>query len=172
VAGLPPAAAAWATPSHHHLRLADTGRLMEAGMAVAEVAGRVGDACCDEPDGDDDGSGAAASALPSALNAHAAAVAYDHPPHEPVDGEPGVAYYGVVVLGGSGGDAAASQRATTGARRAGGGGGGGGGGDAGCYVLKTVRAAAGDGCSCVYFTLTRVYWGEPLAAQLVSSWLA
>jgi hypothetical protein len=174
VTDLPPAAAAWGPPSpqhhhhHHHLRLADTSRLVDAGLAVAEVAGRVGDACCDEAEAQAaEAEDAAAAALPAALNARAAApLAFDHPPHAPSGGEPGVAYYGVVVLSGD------QQQQQQQAPKTRSNSGGGGGGDAGCYVLKTVRAPAAGGCSCVYFSLTRVFRGEPLAAQLVTSWLA
>lgn len=42
----------------------------------------------------------------------------------------------------------------------------------GCYVLKTVRSrAAVSDCTCLHFSLIRVCKGEPLAAQLASSWL-
>lgn len=41
----------------------------------------------------------------------------------------------------------------------------------GCYVLKTVQSGNPSGCHCTHYTLTRVCRGEPLAAQLASSWL-
>jgi hypothetical protein len=147
---------------HHHLRLADTSMLVEAGLATAELAGRVGEPCCDEEEeGEPD---------PSALHGTSD---FHHPAHAASAAEPGVAYYGVVVLGGDG----ASQqqqhhRAGAGRQHAAAAGSAATNADAGCYVLKTVRSPSACGCACVYFTLTRVTRGEPLAAQLASSWLA
>ena len=142
------------SPSHahdHHLRLSDTSKLLDAGLATAELAGRVGEPCCDDEEEE-----AAAAPAPSSSTSD-----FNHPPHAASAAEPGVAYYGVVVLGG--------QKAQ---KRAGNGETGSNSADAGCYVLKTVRSPSACGCACVYFTLTRVTRGEPLASQLASSWLA
>ena len=137
--------------SSHHLRLADTSTLLRAGLATAELAGRVGEPCCDEEEEE-----AASASLPSASSA------FDHPAHPASSVEPGVAYYGVVVLSGGQGEKWAGGGGPVGSTSA----------DAGCYVLKTVRSPSACGCACVYFTLTRVVRGEPLASQLASSWLA
>ena len=63
------------------------------GLATAELAGRVGEPCCDEEEEE-----AASASLPSASSA------FDHPAHPASSVEPGVSYYGVVVLSGGQGE--------------------------------------------------------------------
>lgn len=41
----------------------------------------------------------------------------------------------------------------------------------GCFLLKTVRSEDAAGCTCTYFSLTRVCWGLPLCEQYQQSWL-
>lgn len=98
--------------------------------------------CCAE----DAGHEAAGPAHSQHSHAHGAAQV----PH-PAQCDGSTAYYGLVV------QCRATSRLT------------------GCYLLKTVRAthgSAGEGCHCTHFALTKVCQGQPLAQQLMQSWLA
>lgn len=178
--------------SHHHLRLSDFAALERGGIATAELAGRVGDCCHGEAEGGG-GAGPDGGEEPSFVDGDLRVLISPRHSSSPslhsetrwgsssgsfdASSSSDVAFYGVVVQTAkkkkrqehqqrasfssspfeSDSDGNASMAA-------------------GCFVLKTVRtrsSAAPGGCSCVYFSLTRVgRAGEPLSEQLRLSWLA
>ena len=172
--------------SSHHLRLSDFAALERGGIATAELAGRVGD-CCHGGEGEggageERGRGSESGFVDSDLQALVSPRSSSSPslhsethwgslPSASSSSAPDVAFYGVVVQTAKGqqqqrapsfssSDADANAAASSTA--------------AGCFVLKTVRTRPSPGgCSCVYYSLTRVgRAGEPLAEQLKRSWLA
>ena len=170
--------------SHHHLRLSDFAALERSGIATAELAGRVGDCCHGEAEA---GGGAGGERgdesrfVDSDLRAiisprHSSSPSLHSETHWSSSSSDAsdVAFYGVVVqttrkwrerqraaAASSFSSDIGSDDAST---------------AAGCFVLKTVRtrsSSAPGGCSCVYYSLTRVgRAGEPLAEQLKKSWLS
>ena len=170
--------------SHHHLRLRDFAALERGGIATAELAGRVGDCCHGEGgergeregnfvDGELRALISPRSSLSPSLHSetHWSSSSSSSSSSSASD----VAFYGVVVqttktatekkkqafsspsFSSSFDDEDNSSSAS------------------GCFVLKTVRTrpSSPGGCSCIYYSLTRVgRAGEPLAEQLKRSWLA
>ena len=186
--------------SHHHLRLSDFAALERGGIATAELAGRVGDCCHGEggagaeaevgeerggDDGDDEAGfvdgdlRALISPRRSASPSLHSETHWGSSSSSSSSSSADVAFYGVVVQTAkpqqqqraslssspqsssfdSNADASSSSSSAA----------------SGCFVLKTVRTRSSSpgGCSCVYYSLTRVgRAGEPLAEQLKRSWLA
>lgn len=183
--------------SRHHLRLSDFAALERGGIATAELAGRVGDCChggegagagAEAERGDlggdaaDDESGFVDSDLRALIAPRRSAPSSLHSETHWGGSSPSssadVAFYGVVVQTAkaqqqrpsspsspfSSPSSSSSFDSSSSAAAA-----------SGCFVLKTVRTRSSSpgGCSCVYFSLTRVgRAGEPLAEQLKRSWLA
>ena len=180
---------------HHHLRLSDFAALERGGIATAELAGRVGDCCHGEgggaaesgeaesgagtDDDDNDESGFADGDLRALISPRRSSSPSLHSEtHWGSSASPSssadVAFYGVVVQTAKAKSQQQQHRAPSSFSSS---------FDAdeasssasGCFVLKTVRVrpSSPGGCSCIYFSLTRVgRAGEPLAEQLKRSWLA
>ena len=175
--------------SHHHLRLSDFAALERGGLATAELAGRVGDCCHgekgegEEAERERSKSGSESGFVDGDLRALISPRSSPSVQHSEThwgssssssSAASDVAFYGVVVQTAkaqqqrapafSHHDPAASDVSSSSLAAA-----------SGCFVLKTVRTrpSAPGGCSCVYYSLTRVgRAGEPLAEQLKRSWLA
>jgi hypothetical protein len=143
------------------------------GVPVADVmAGQVGDCCSDSdsPSSSDSGSSAPGAAAHHSSSSSSSRSNSSRAGQEPADAAAGVgpraaptssasasassahtSYYGLVVQ--------AAQHSQV----------------QGCYLLKAVRTThaepSGGGCHCTHYTLTRVCQGQPLAQQLMRSWL-